>query len=73
MFGKTETHFPNFGSDEYATACGLDGDDPNEMVDQKIIQTPKGAKVNCSLCAEIFYGSRKASEKDIEPHLRRAP
>lgn len=64
-FEGTRTHFvhPN---GEYATICGMDGDDDNEAVMQETIDTPKGAKVDCEHCIAIFDQCKKYSERNID-------
>ncbi len=51
--GKTETHLPHHNGN-YATLCGMDGDDDHYIVSQSTISTPKGAKVNCKDCFDVW-------------------
>jgi hypothetical protein len=47
----------------YATLCGLDGDDPR--AGQRPAQVPLGAKISCHTCQKIIVMSRKYTKKDF--------
>lgn len=49
--GETLVHLPGVMSD-YATMCGLDGDDPTENMYTR--NTKRGAKVTCEQCKQIW-------------------
>ena len=51
--GRLTIHFPHT-TGNYATLCGMDGDDPSAEVDQAEVEIPKNAKVNCKDCIAIF-------------------
>lgn len=68
--GEKYTHFPHWDGN-YATLCCLDGDDENKQVDQKVVSTPRNARVNCRQCANIYNLISEYSEIDITPSLRR--
>jgi len=63
MGSKTEIHFTGLGN--YATICGLDGDDPDPSVDQFPAKVPNGHKVNCRDCIAIFEEMHQYTSKDI--------
>jgi len=52
--GEILNHIPGINS--YATICGLDGDDvaPDYGVNQTTIATPRGARINCPACVQIW-------------------
>lgn len=58
--GTTETHLPH-PLGEYATLCGLDGDDPGSR------QSPAkpASKVTCDDCKAIFELCRKYQQSDF--------
>lgn len=47
---ETLTHLP--AAADYATLCGLDGDDP--AIGLYTLPTPKGAKIDCEQCQAIW-------------------
>lgn len=51
--GEVQVHLPGASSD-YATMCGLDGDD----FDQETVETKRGAKVDCAQCQTIWSECR---------------
>lgn len=59
------THFPDV-SGNYATLCGMDGNDPDPTTDQITIETPRGAKVDCDRCISIFDLIHEYGERDID-------
>lgn len=61
--GVVEVHLPAI-SDNYATLCGLDGDD--SKVGQRPAVVPRGTKVNCPQCQAIFELCKSYSRKDFE-------
>jgi hypothetical protein len=63
--GIIEVHFPDV-TGNYATLCGMDGNDDDPMVDQHPSRIPKGQKVNCKMCIGIYDVTHKYTEKDID-------
>lgn len=55
---------------DYATLCGLDGNDPNYAVAQKVIATPDGAKINCPDCVAIIRMARRYTKADIANNMK---
>ncbi len=55
--GVVEWHIPGVGGADYATLCGLDGDDP-AIGQTGIVQAPRGTKIDCQECKSIWYGLR---------------
>jgi len=57
--GVTDVHLPH-PDGTYATLCGMDGDDYDDTgvfggaVDQRTVKTPRGAKVSCRKCWDIW-------------------
>ena len=62
---EVANHFPDI-SGNYATLCGMDGDDPTHEVGQETIPTPKNAKVNCRLCSSIYLLCREYPKSILE-------
>lgn len=56
------THIPGWVGD-YETLCGLACDD--ESLDMKVIQTPKGYRVDCLQCVLIWEMAQKYKSKDF--------
>ena len=63
--GEMSIHFPHT-TGNYATLCGVDGDDLHSSVDQKTVGVPAGRRVNCVDCVGIFDTIKSFREKDIE-------
>ncbi len=53
-------------SGNYATLCGMDGDDPDDAVDQRYVDVPCRAKINCQQCKNIVEHARKYTKRDFE-------
>ena len=49
----------------YATLCGLDGDDNHPACMQKVIRHLERGKIDCSACRVILRHAWKYSEKDL--------
>lgn len=62
--GVTSIHFPHKNGN-YATLCGMDGDDPDKTVDQMEIELPKNARVDCEDCIALFDVCKKYKESDL--------
>ena len=62
--GKITVHLPHTDGNYY-TLCGLDGNDPHEHIDQKTVDVPDSALVDCFSCFGIFNISRKYSMADF--------
>lgn len=50
------------GSD-YATLCGMDGDDPS--IGQRPAALQVGAKIDCQQCIDIIRAAKKYRERDF--------
>lgn len=61
--GVVQVHirFEAFG---YATLCGMDGNDVAADVDQRTVELPRNAKVDCPHCRGIWVAAKlvRASE-----------
>jgi hypothetical protein len=62
--GHVDIHLPH-PTGNYATLCGMDGDDPDPMVDQVAVAVPRGAKVTCRECREIWQLARSYSHLEF--------
>jgi len=62
--GVISIHMPH-DSGNYATLCGLDGDDPYPEVDQKVVPLPEDAKIDCLECFQLWNVSRKFGIDDF--------
>jgi len=51
--GEITVHLPHQTGD-YATLCGEDGDDDAPCVDLMEVDVPKGRKVDCRICLNIW-------------------
>lgn len=58
--GDIRVHLPGTGN--YATVCGLDGDD----VDQETLPTRRGARVDCDECREFWNHCRSFKPRHFE-------
>lgn len=63
--GETFVHFPDHSLGSYATLCGMDGDDDDDGVQQKTIETKPEAKVNCRYCISIWEACQQFSRSEI--------
>lgn len=63
--GELAIHIPD-AIGTYATLCGLDGDDDDEIVQQKTIDLPPRAKINCNECKRIFDMAKQYTKRDFE-------
>ena len=61
--GELTIHLPHTDGNYY-TLCGLDGMD--ESVGQEVADVPKGAKVDCKECHNIWLLAKGFSAKDFE-------
>lgn len=64
MDGEMLTHLPGAIFD-YATLCGMDGNDDARDVNQSTIPTPLGARVNCDHCRLIWEECRNWRTSDF--------
>lgn len=64
--GVVEVHAE--GDANYATLCGLDGDDP--VVGQRGAPLDIGARINCPHCIGAIRYARQFTEKDFAENLR---
>lgn len=63
-YGEQEAHAVS-AVGEYATLCGLDGDD--ETCGQKMIGAAAKAKITCNDCAQIIQASWRYKRSDLHP------
>jgi hypothetical protein len=68
-YEEVQIHFRD-RTGNYATLCGLDGDDDDCTVDQETLELSKGAKVNCPECINTFYFVRSLSASNIAAKYR---
>lgn len=57
-----QVHLPGFG--EYATLCGLDGED--EEIGQETVATARGAVVDCPDCTRIWAFCRQVPGRMVK-------
>lgn len=50
----------------YATACGLDGADNHDSVQQEDATVPRGAKINCENCKAIWQLTKQYRASEFE-------
>lgn len=55
--GALEWHVPSVGGGDYATLCGLDGNDP-AIGQTGTVEAPRGTKINCHECRTVWQGLR---------------
>lgn len=63
--GISEVHMGG-GAGDYITACGLDGADNDPSVQQEIVPTSRGAKINCQQCRQIWETARRYRAWEFE-------
>ena len=61
--GETETHIAS-GDSNYVTICGMDGDDPDMAVQQRI-EERTGVIVDCQQCISIWETARGIKPSQI--------
>lgn len=66
--GEIEIHLPDT-TQNYATLCGMDGDDPHLSVQQAEAPIPRGAKVTCQLCYAIWKVAQRYSRSEFSDAL----
>lgn len=49
----------------YATLCGMDGDDPDGAVDQRIVSISAGARIDCDDCRKIWEVAQRYKASDF--------
>lgn len=59
--GIVEVHAA--GAGEYASLCGLDGNDPS--IEQSIVPLPENQKINCSQCRLLWTQWKQYKESDF--------
>ena len=63
--GEKTYHAPYLGGNDYDTLCGIDastdGLGPNRLDDEHggLIDVPKGQKIDCLACKQIFLGFQR--------------
>lgn len=67
--GKTQVHMSD-ATGNYATMCGLDGNDDDPSVDQFTVPTKAGAKIDCPECFAIWQTSKGYKTSDFKVTLR---
>ena len=67
--GMVEVHASGVIGD-YATLCGMDGDDLS--VGQRPAPIQIGARINCPYCIPIIRAAKKYRERDFAASLDRA-
>jgi hypothetical protein len=63
--GKVLVHLPPHNSN-YDTLCGMDGDDPDDSVGTELVSVPKGSKVTCKDCYEMYVATKSLSDSDFD-------
>lgn len=48
----------------YDSLCGIDSDDPG--IGHSEVDVPKGSKINCSICLNIFTAWEQFKKSDFE-------
>jgi len=69
IHGEITTHIAADNCSNYATLCGLDGDDIHPTVNQKIVDSRN--KIDCSACYEIWKQCLSYTPKDFSIEIRR--
>lgn len=62
--GIISVHMPDT-TGNYATLCGLDGDDPNPSVDQKVVKIGTRARIDCHNCFATWQVCRGYRAQDF--------
>lgn len=63
--GVVRWHVPGVAGPDYATLCGLDGEDPS--VGQRLLgKSPRGTKVNCEQCSAVWRGLRALNLRESD-------
>ena len=62
--GEIEIHAPAGAGADYATLCGLDGDDP--ILEHVTVKIPHGAKIDCKDCWAIFEAAKELRKTDFK-------
>jgi len=57
VFNEVDTHIIGISGD-YATLCGMDGDDPDRGVQQLTLKET-GGKITCRTCKQVWDTCRK--------------
>lgn len=63
--GEIDSHMPDW-SGNYATLCGLDGDDPHRSVRQSMPKV-RATVITCTACFRIWQVAKKYSVTDFSP------
>ena len=64
--GIVSVHLPDT-TGNYATMCGLDGDDPNEQTRQEGVTISDSAKIDCVRCTAIWEVCGRYRASDFAP------
>lgn len=59
------------GDGNYATLCGLDGDDPSPAVQQRIAELPNVPRIDCVNCWRAFVACQQLRLSDFSRVVRR--
>lgn len=63
--GVVSVHAVGVAHGNYATLCGLDGDDRHPFVQQRPAALPKRAKIDCPACQEVILAARNYNSLDF--------
>lgn len=63
--GELLVHLPDT-SGQLATLCGIDGDDPDASVRQRIVPVKPGQKSNCKRCKAVWDVATQYRASDFE-------
>jgi hypothetical protein len=63
--GSVEWHVPGVAGADYATLCGLDGNDP-AVGQTGTVGAPRGTKINCRECRTIWQRLRQLKLRDSD-------
>jgi hypothetical protein len=67
--GEIEIHAAPCAAGDYATLCGMDGED--DSVGQEPAPLPRGARIDCAHCIDTIRHSRTFRESDFAPEVRK--
>jgi len=64
ILGERSTHIPD-AQGNYATWCGLDGEDNAKDIGQETVETAPGAKVDCDVCRSMWEEAMRWKRSDF--------
>lgn len=65
--GTVGIHAPGGLAGNYATLCGMDGNDPH--IGQSPAKLPRGARIDCKHCFQIFQTARAMRWSDFSKEV----